>query len=45
MFLKRLLLLIISVLFSSLAFGQAGTVFKGQPIVKISEGGVSRLPE
>src|SRR5262249_56973898 len=45
MFLKLLLLLIISVLFSSLAFGQAVTVFKGQPMVKISEGGVSRLPE
>jgi hypothetical protein len=35
----------ISVLFSSLAFGQAVTVFKGQPMVKISEGGVNRLPE
>jgi hypothetical protein len=45
MFLKLLLLLIISVLFSSPAFGQAVTVFKGQPTVKISEGGVSRLPE
>ena len=44
MFLKLLLLLIISVLFSSPAFGQAVTVFKGQPTVKISQGGVSRLP-
>jgi hypothetical protein len=45
MFLKLLLLLIISVPFSSPAFGQAVTVFKGQPTVKISEGGVSRVPE
>ena len=45
MFLKLLLLLITSVLFSSLAFGQAVTVCKGQPMVKISEGGISRLPE
>jgi hypothetical protein len=45
MLLKLLLLLFISVLFSSPAFGQVVTVFKGQPTVKISEGGVSRLPQ
>ena len=45
MFLKVLLLVIISILCSSPAFGQAITVFKGQPTVKISEGGVSRVPE
>jgi hypothetical protein len=44
MFLKLLLLLIISFPFSSPAFGQAVTVFKGQPTVKISEGGVSGFP-
>jgi hypothetical protein len=45
MLLKLLLLLFISVLFSSPAFGQVATVFKGRPTVKISEGGVSRLPQ
>ena len=45
MFLKLLWLLVFCVLFSSSVFGQAVTVLKGRPTVKISEGGVSRLPQ
>lgn len=45
MFPRLLLPLVISILLSASAFGQAATVFKGRPTAKISEGGVSRIPE
>ena len=45
MFFQLLLALVIFVLFSSPVFGQAVTLFKGQPAVKISENGISRFPE